>query len=307
MKRNGEGFWARRRQLAALLVLLTGVVVGDAPATAGAHPSANAQMALSKMGVASASYLNTHPVRLSTTGASWVYDWYPEAPPDDAGMQWVPMVPDASAVDPHVLKYLAEAAHTGAAKYLLGFNEPDIKDEADMTPEQAANLWPKLESTGLQLGSPAPARPYDGWLAQFMQLARERHLRVNFLTLHYYQDFTNPGAVGSLRSQLIKIHNTYRKPIWITEIGAENIRAAGRTMKSTPTTVAAADYLRKLFKMLNALPFVERYAWFTDYSSQNPAWKVGELFSPAGRLSQTGKAFQQMAYGLGFPRPKSKS
>lgn len=300
MKRVVGLFRVGRPQLVALLVSLICVAAGDAPATASAsvHRTVVApQNALSKMGVASAFYLNNNPQQLSRLDASWVYDWLPQEPSNDAGMQWVPMVPNAASVTPGIISSLTGMQSTGAVQYLLGFNEPDMRAQSDMTPEQAADLWPELESTGLQLGSPAPARPDDGWLQSFMALAHQRHLRVNFIALHFYQDFTNPDAVTSLRRELIQIHNTYKKPIWITEIGAVNIQAAGRAMARTPTSVGAANYLRNLFVMLNALPFVQRYAWFTDNAS-NPNWEVGALFNPVGELTPAGFAYQQIAGGL---------
>ncbi|MFE9889284.1 glycosyl hydrolase [Streptomyces scopuliridis] len=36
---------------------------------------------------------------------------------------------------------------------LLGFNEPDSADQANITPEQALDLWPQWEKTGLNLGA----------------------------------------------------------------------------------------------------------------------------------------------------------
>ena len=40
---------------------------------------------------------------------------------------------------------------------LLGFNEPDLAEQANMTVEKALELWPRLEATGMRLGSPAVA------------------------------------------------------------------------------------------------------------------------------------------------------
>ena len=39
--------------------------------------------------------------------------------------------------------------------YLLTFNEPDNPSQSNMTVARALQLWPYLEATGLQLGSPA--------------------------------------------------------------------------------------------------------------------------------------------------------
>ena len=245
-----------------------------------------------KRGVASSHYLQADPRALSRLGASWAYDWSNQPPPRDRRLEWVPMVRGSGSVTPRVLSSLRAAARAGRARYLLGFNEPDSSSQADMTPAQAAQLWPELESTGLRLGSPAPQVPGDGWLGQFMTLATQRHLRVDFIALHYYQDFTNPGAVGALRRQLTHIHNAYGKPIWITEIGAIDLRSWGEPMMLTPTGAMADTYMRHLFAMLDSLPFVQRYAWFTDDCWNHPDCRYGSLFTGGGQLTPAAHAFE---------------
>jgi hypothetical protein len=183
---------------------------------------------------------------------------------------------------------------SGRARTLLGFNEPDSASQSDMTPERAAALWPQLESTGLRLGSPAPAVPGDGWLERFMSLARARGLRVDFVALHFYQDFTDPHAVDELRSELIAIHRHFDKPIWITEIGALDIRAWGEHMDAAPTRTRASAYMRRLVAMLDRLPFVQRYAWFTDACS-TPGCPYSALMSAAGRLTARGRIYSEQS------------
>lgn len=201
------------------------------------------------------------------------------------------MVRGAGSVTPEVLRSLRADARTERARYRLGFNEPDSGSQANMSPAHAARLWPQLERTGLTLGSPAPQVPGDGWLSQFMALARQHHLRVDFIALHYYQDFTDPHAVSELRQQLIGIHDRYRKPIWITEIGAIDIRSWGEYMERRPTTGMADGYMTRLFAMLDRLPFVQRYAWFTDNCWNAPGCRFGSLFTGSGRLTSAGHAF----------------
>lgn len=66
---------------------------------------------------------------------------------------------------------------------LLGMNEPNHQEQAAMTPEQAAALWPLLEAAaathgGLRLGSPSAAPCGAGcivanpleWLRQFFDV-----------------------------------------------------------------------------------------------------------------------------------------
>ena len=270
------------RKRAPVLVALSLLAVPAPCAAAAAHP---------KRGIASSRYLATQPQALGRLGAAWAYDWSARAPAARGGPRWVPMVWGAGSVTAATVSSLREAHRSRRARELLGFNEPDSSAQANMTPERAAALWPQLERTGLELGSPAPAVPGDGWLGRFMSLAGKRHLRVDFIALHYYQDFTSPTAVSDLRRQLAGIHRKYRKPIWITEIGALDVRGWGEPMTQAPTVGLATTYMRKLFAMLDALPYVARYAWFTDTCS-NDDCPYSALLTAAGRPTSLGSAFR---------------
>jgi Glycosyl hydrolase catalytic core len=279
-------------------VTVAAIVLGAAPiapdiAHAVLHadqPAAGAEHA--KRGVASSRYLASDPAVLSRIGAAWAYDWSATPPPRRAAAEWVPMVWGAGSLTPPTIASLTVARRVGRARDLLGFNEPDSPSQSNLTPEDAARLWPALEQTGLRLGSPAPAVPTDGWLARFMSLVRARHLRVDFVALHYYQDFTNPDAVGELRRQLLAIHDQYHKPIWITEIGALDLRRWHEPMLHPPTNALAIAYMRKLFAMLDGLRFVERYAWFTDDCWSDTGCRSSSLFTGSGQLTPTGSTFK---------------
>lgn len=267
-----------------------------AGASAGASSSASAGAGASaivhpKRGIASSRYLASDPSKLSQLGATWAYNWSATAPPEVGAPAWVPMVWGPVAVNATVVGRLRAMRRSGRARYLLGFNEPDSPSQSNLAPRTAAALWPQLERTGLILGSPATLTPSDGWLSRFMALARRRHLRVDFIALHYYQDFTNPRAVSELRRQLVSIHAAYRRPIWITEIGAIDLRSWHEPMLGTPTDALAAQYMRELFAMLDGLPFVKRYAWFTDDCWNHVACRFGSLFASGGRLTLAGSTF----------------
>lgn len=278
--------------LVGLLATLAVALVALGAPAAARQDRGGPVAAHKKRGVASARYLASDPTVLSRLGAAWAYDWSATAPPRRAGPPWVPMVWGSGSVTPAVLTSLEVARRAGRVRDLLGFNEPDSSSQANMTPAQAAALWPRLEQTGLRLGSPAPAVPGDGWLARFMALARARHLRVDFIALHYYQDFTNPSAVSGLRRQLEAIHREYGKPLWITEIGALDLRRWHEPMARPPTRALAVAYMQRVFAMLDALPFVARYAWFTDDCWNDTACRLSSLFTATGRLTPAGSAFQ---------------
>jgi Glycosyl hydrolase catalytic core len=247
----------------------------------------------SKRGIASAKYLRSDPAKLDQLNVSWAYDWSSQLPPESAGghVQWVPMVWGAASVTRQVISALTADRKRGRAVDLLGFNEPDNASQSNMTPLQAADLWPRLESTGLQLGAPAPAVPGDGWLARFMKLVRARHLRVDFLTVHVYQDFTDASAVSQLKQELRSLYATYHRPIWVTELGTIDIRTWGDYMERTPTYALAERYMKAVTAMLNALPFVQRYAWFSDNCWSTPACRYGSLFNGRNQLTPIGRAY----------------
>ncbi|AJE84766.1 MULTISPECIES: glycoside hydrolase family protein [Streptomyces] len=197
---------------------------------------------------------------LADVGASWYYDWSPStgeiARPE--GAEFVPMIWGAGAVND---ADLARAKEEG--QQLLGFNEPDMAGQADMPVEQALDLWPRLQDTGLRLGAPAVAFGGDtpgGWLDRFMTGAAERGLRVDFIPLHWYGGDFGPAAVDQLRGYLQAVYDRYHKPVWLTEYALTDF--SGPTPRY-PSEQEQTDFARGSAEMLGQLPFVERYAWFT--------------------------------------------
>lgn len=259
--------------------------------------AASAPGKVSKAGIASTDYIWSAPSKLSSIGATWVYNWSTHPPPAATSLQWVPMVPNAASLTQKALSSLRLSAERGHLRYLLGFNEPDNAHQADLSPERAAALWPRLEQTGLQLGSPVTDWVGDGWLARFMAIAHKRKLRVNFIALHYYQDFTNPNAVAELRQSLILIHNRYHLPIWVTELGTMDIRAWGYRMSQAPTEALAVTYMRKALGLLNSLSFVKRYAWYTDICVTYQGCGFDGLFYGSGKPTPLASTFAQAAGG----------
>ncbi|MEK8104853.1 glycosyl hydrolase [Micromonospora sp. M12] len=185
---------------------------------------------------------------------------------------------------------LQQAKRNG--RYLLGFNEPDMGGQAEMTVEQALELWPQLEATGLTLGSPAVAwggdRPGE-WLDRFMAGAKQRGYRVDFIALHWYGgDFTTANAVNQLRSYLQAVHDRYRLPIWLTEFALMDFSNGVRF----PTQAQQAAFLTAATRMLGGLSWLQRYAWFglpaTD-KDQSGLFRTGSTATAVGRAFQAAR------------------
>jgi hypothetical protein len=172
---------------------------------------------------------------------------------------------------------------------LLGFNEPDLASQSNMTVAQALSLWPQLEATGMTLGSPAVATDGatpGGWLDQFMSGAASRGYRVDFIALHWYgTDFSTGPAVSQLESYLQAVYDRYHKPIWLTEFGLANFGTG-----AFPTAAQQAAFVTAATTMLDGLPYLQRYAWFALPASSTDG-SLG-LFTGSGTATETGRAFE---------------
>ena len=225
---------------------------------------------------------------LADSGVSWTYNWSagPNGVTRPKGVQFVPMIWGASSADAATLR---QAKKNGST--LLGFNEPDFKDQSNMTVDAALDLWPKLQATGMRLGSPAVAWGADQngqWLDRFMDGVKTRGYRVDFITLHWYGgDFNPTNATSQLKSYIQATHAKYHKPIWVTEYALMNFSGGPRT----PSASVQADFVKKSTRMLEGLSYVEKYAWFAFPTSDDGTDGTG-LYRPGGVATLPGKAYR---------------
>jgi RNA polymerase sigma factor (sigma-70 family) len=195
---------------------------------------------------------------LDDVGAGWYYNWSPDndSMPGPADVEFVPMIWGKDNVTAATLAKAKREGHV-----LLGFNEPDMGGQANMSVEDALAAWPKLQDTGLRLGSPAVAYGGDtagGWLDRFMKGAEQKDLRVDFITLHWYGSDFSDAAVGQFLGYVDAVHARYHRPVWVTEYGLMNFSGSPKY----PTGAQAAAFIRGSTKGMQKRAFVERYAWF---------------------------------------------
>lgn len=168
--------------------------------------------------------------------------------------------------------------------HLLGYNEPDRPDQANMSVDEAIAGWPELLRTGLRLGSPAVSDGGLGWLYEFMEKAEKEDLRVDFVAVHYYRATADPGDAKGAAEQfhrfLKDIHDRVRRPLWVTEWN----NGANWTNAPDPNERQQKAAVEAMIKMLDETPFVERYAlynWVEDV--RRVKWDDGSL-TPAGEV-----------------------
>ena len=261
-------------------------IVPHAVAAAARQPAQGAAATHARKGV-SAWVFNGVNRALTKSGATWYYTWGPDhhGITSPHGVSFVPMVWGAGSVTTATLR---QVKHEG--RYLLGFNEPDNSGQANMSVSQALNLWPRLMSTGMRLGSPAVATgasTQGGWLDQFMRGIAADHYRVNFIAVHWYGgDFVTSRAVGELKSYLKAIHARYHRPLWLTEFAL--IRFGTHT--TFPSAQQQAAFVTAATSMLRGLSYVQRYAWFALPATSGDG--TAGLFHPGAIATRAGRAFE---------------
>ncbi|SDI60644.1 Por secretion system C-terminal sorting domain-containing protein [Flavobacterium glycines] len=211
------------------------------------------------------------------TKVSWYYNW-------NSGSATTPQV---EYVPIRQTQYWPgfEAAYTKEGyTHLLGYNEPDRPDQANMTVDQAISGWPGLLASGLRLGSPAPSDPFNGWLPNFLKKADENNYRVDFTAIHCYWYKT----AAQWKSDLEYVYNNIngKRPIWITEwnIGANwtgNSFPDGPNLLTDANATKHKNDLVAVLNVLDNLDFVERYSiynWVQDaramFVTINDTWKT---------------------------------
>ena len=231
----------------------------------------------------------TTPEELGWLGLGWYYNWrpFPKIAPVE-GVEFIPMFWDAGDVTP---ENLAAVGQSGAT-HVLGFNEPDMEGQSNMTPEQCLALWPQLMTLPQLLGSPAPANA--AWLDQFMPEAIRRGLRVDFVCIHRYPDISNPAAIDEVEGLVEDVRRKYGLPIWFTESGAADVSAWRQRQVCKPTPAMAESYLSQFLALMERQPCVERYAWFADRVANE--YGLGTIFDPqASRLTRVGEIYRDDA------------
>lgn len=225
---------------------------------------------------------------------SWSYNWGPAE--DDGVAQYMDMTDIAFIPMAWTANFSAEQitawidAHP-STKYILGFNEPNLTDQCNMTPRQVADAWPRLknlaDSLGVALVSPAmnygTLAGYSDpikWLDEFFTYIPLAESGIKVIAIHCYMN--NAAAVKGYVERFYK----YELPIWMTEFCAWDGGVAGET--------GQMDYMADVITYMELNPRIERYAWFMPRTDR----RVDEM--PYNQLLTHGMPSELTQLGLLF-------
>lgn len=254
-----------------------------------AAPSTTAaRKEVSKKGACLASRNADWADRLRSLKVGWFYQWKADKTADAPdGVDFVPMVFGKPNQITQGVEYVKKERRSGGFQFLLGFNEPDKEDQANMTVEAALEAWPQLMSTELPLISPAAANPEGEWMEKFMAGVKERGYRVDYIAIHSY----GGPSVSAFLDKLERVHRKFDLPLWITEFAVGDWQA--KTVKENKHSARdVKDFMKAVLPKLDRLKYVYRYAWFSA-SPDDSHLGTSALFNADGSLTDLGEVYAE--------------
>lgn len=226
--------------------------------------------------------VSTADIELLESSTTWMYNWGSSLSGDAAGLltsdiEYLPMAWSLVQSKETVLQMLDR---NPGCEYFLGYNEPNLTDQCDKTPQEAAANWPYVvqacRERGVKIVSPAMnwgTKPgYSDpvkWFDEFFDIVGLES--VDYIAYHAYM----PGA-QQVMNDIARLKK-YGKPIWLTEFCAAN----GSITNNVGTQQA---FMVDMLIALEKDPDVFRYAWFKERGSGN--WAAISVLKPIGRTAE---------------------
>lgn len=268
---------------------------------------------VSKKGISVDNKEVSYPIQ--NMGESWYYNWSVNPYEQYTGTgEFVPMVWNANDES---LAWLKTAAGEGY-KVVLGFNEPDLAGQANMTVEEAAAYEKNFTDSGLRVGAPVTAgwASASEWMEDYMKTAGES---ADFIPMHLYLGYPGEEQVKGVLDEIQKTYEKYQKPIWITEIAfassdpnwtgldAVNEEYVNKTKEAMKMLIDGVD---GKFEGLDAMDQVERYTWFS-FDTKHTYGGVSSLYETnnrgtleLGELTELGELYRSLGNPEGYVLPE---
>jgi len=242
---------------------------------------------------------STADIQKFSEAISWWYNWSPQ--PDSAiettyqnyNVDFTPMAWNANGIS-GVNSWISQDSNV---KYILGFNEPNFKEQANMTPSEAASAWSSFQQIAREnnLKTVTPAVNYCGdcvsengttynnpfvYLDDFFKECA--NCEVDYIALHWYG--SGNSIVGYINDA-----RKYGKPIWVTEFSSWD------TSNPVVDVEQQKNYLAGTVNFLERDPDVFRYSWFIGRTNSGiNTYPFIDLYGNPGEWTELGEIYKQI-------------
>ncbi len=232
--------------------------------------------------------------------ASWYQTWDIYADPACRN-KFVPRLSNKN----HLAKLaeaLENAKHSG---WLMGFTEPNLSWQANMSPAEGAEAWHTVEEAarkaGIKLVSPSPnqfepgqSEPYGHqWLWAMVDEYQKKYNNPPHFDAIAWNIYRNKPSKA--QEYLTARHNEglargYNVPVWVLEYG-------GECWNSANSKNGNDQIMAETTAWLDSTDWVARYAWFANRLSgtnqEAEGWQSCTLINPnTNELTSLGQAYR---------------
>ena len=242
--------------------------------------------------------------RLKKVNPYWSYSWgWEQVPNQPSNVEFVPMAWGAWSVDglrKGLQKSVVPHIKSGKVKRFFGFNEPDKREQANMSYQNALKYWPQLESLNVPLCSPACANP-EGindnsvqgvrgtWMKDFMKEADRRGYRVDYTGVHWY----GGTHVHHFKDKMKRMYEKYgRRPLLVTEFSPADWEARKLSQNRHKTEYVLA-FMKEVLPWLERQDWIAGYAWFS-FEHNQAVGHTSSLYDKNGKLTACGRYYQSV-------------
>jgi hypothetical protein len=264
---------------------------------------AAASTAATKSGKRGVAYDLADPADLAalSPGVSWWYNWSPTpnsaVPANYASsyqMLFYPMLWNGNFNATSVVAYLKA---NPSIQYMLVMNEPNCVEQSNLTPTQAAAVWPQYEAvaaqTGVKIVGPAitwcdmtnytnPVTWLDAFYAAYEAANNGNQPQIDYLAFHWY-DYGLADQLNAL--------DKYGKQIWVTEFANWHSADDGAQID---TLALQEAQMTDMVSTCETRSDVFRYAWFTGRMSPDPHYT--SLLGSSGQLTGLGTTYLSLPF-----------
>ncbi|MGD0382439.1 MAG: glycosyl hydrolase [Thermoguttaceae bacterium] len=210
---------------------------------------------------------------LQATGAGWYYTWGTGtgSPGTFDALNYPEFWGSAS-------QSTIDTTLTRNPNYILGYNEPEVSTQANMSVATAIANWTTISNstvaynsahgTNIQLVSPAVSDTTAGkaWMTDFHTQAVAAGLKVDEVAFHWY-GWSTPSnisqAAANFEGSVNWYHNLWNKPVFITEFA---IHDWGGSYTDAQIIEANRQFLSIVIPWMESTSYVAGYSWYNWFS-----------------------------------------